>query len=291
MVKLFLSALMGLGFHCAVFAQDVIPVWQGKAPGETKDIGPEKQEPANPKDTSPVKRLSNVSTPTLTVLRPAKPNGTGVIVCPGGGHRILAWDKEGTEAGEWLNSLGITAFILKYRVPARDENFRYKAAVQDAQRAVSLIRSRAKDFGIATDRIGMLGFSAGGETAALTAIFEERLYPVSDSIDKVTAKPNFAILLYPGGLLEKDKPQLKEYVKATKNTPPMFFAHANDDKVSPLNSALLYAELKKFEIPSELHIFAKGGHGFGLRSSAYPASAWPVRCKEWMTSMGFLGKN
>ncbi|MSR31127.1 MAG: alpha/beta hydrolase [Gemmataceae bacterium] len=291
----FFTWLGGIGFFLlgsAVFAADaeIIRVWPGKAPGELGKIGPEKVEPNNPAEKNSTIRLTNVSEPTLTLFLPKKTpaNGAAVIVCPGGGHRILAWDKEGTEVAEWLASQGVTAFVLKYRVPARDESRRWLAAVQDAQRAVSLVRSRAEEWKIDPTRLGILGFSAGGETAGLTALFNEKQYDAVDAVDKTSSQPNFAVLVYPGGLTEKDQPKLQSHVRVSKDTPPMFFAHASDDRVTPLNSVLLYAELKKFEVPAELHIYAKGGHGFGLRPSSSPASTWPARCAEWMKNMGFL---
>mgnify|MGYP006276754197 FL=1 len=274
----------------SLHAGEIIKLWAGKAPNETRDFGPEKVEPPNPKDKQPVKRITNISDPSLELMSPKKPNGTAVIVCPGGGHRILAWDKEGTEIGEWLNSLGITAFILKYRVPSRNENKRYEAAVQDAQRAISIVRSKASEYKLNPQKIGIIGFSAGGETAALAALFEKRIYEARDDMDQVSQRPNFAVLVYPAYLVDKDKPLLMDYIKINKNTPSMFLAHANDDRVSPLNSSVLYSELKKAEVASELHIYSKGGHGFGLRPSEFPSSKWPVHCGEWLRSMGWIEK-
>lgn len=281
-----------IGFHSSLYGANerVINVWPTKAPGENKNIGPEKIEPSNPTDKSPTIRLSNVSSPTLTVYKPAdgKSNGTSVIICPGGGHRILAWDKEGTEVAEWLSTTGVTSFVLKYRVPARDENKRYFAAVQDAQRSVSLVRSLAKEMHLNDNSIGILGFSAGGETACLTSLFEAKIYPTLDKVDEKSSRPDFAVLIYPGGLLDKEQTKLLSHVTVNKNSPPMFFAHASDDKVSPLNSVLTYAELKKNNVPAELHIYALGGHGFGLRPSNFAASSWHKACEKWLLNMNFL---
>lgn len=291
--NLILIVVTLLFFNASSFGANelVLDVWPGKAPGENKLLGPEKIEPGNPNDKSSTIRLSNISKPTLTVFQPApgKSNGTSVIVCPGGGHRILAWDKEGTEVGEWLSKFGTTVFVLKYRVPARDENKRYEAAVQDAQRSVALVRTKAKEMKLNENAIGILGFSAGGETAGLTALFENKIYPTTDNIDDASSRPDFAVLIYPGGLLDKEQIKLQPHVKASKKSPPMFFAHASDDKVSPLNSVLTYAELKKNNIPAELHIYALGGHGFGLRPiSGHAATSWPESCIKWLSLMGFL---
>jgi len=187
---------------------ETIKLWPGKAPGETKELPPE-QDTSKPGQGlgagKPVIRLGNVSTPTLALYRPAKDKDTGaaVIVCPGGGHTILAYDLEGTEVADWLNKIGVTACVLKYRVPARDPKKRWIAAVQDAQRAVSRIRANSAEWGIDAKRIGILGFSAGGETAGLTALFDQRQYDAQDAMDKVSSRPDFAVLIYPGGFEEK----------------------------------------------------------------------------------------
>lgn len=271
-------------------------LWPGKPPGETKEFPPEADTTkADGKLIAGrrVIRLGNVSTPQITVYRPLKGADTGaaVVIAPGGGHSILAYDLEGTEVAEWLNGIGVTGVVLKYRVPTRTPNDRrWLAAVQDAQRAMSLLRSKAGEWGIDPRRIGILGFSAGGETAALTALLNERQYEAVDGADKVSSRPDFAVLVYPGGLVERGKEEqgLLAHVKVTKGTPPMFLVHAYDDRVSPLNSALLFVELKKADIPAELHIYSHGGHGYGLRQTGEPVTTWHHRCAEWMRRQGFL---
>ena len=272
---------------------ETLKLWPGKAPGETKELPPE-QNVSKPGERlvagKSVIRLANVSTPTLVIYRPAKDKDTGaaVIVCPGGGHTILAYDLEGTEVADWLNQIGVTACVLKYRVPARDPKKRWSAAVQDAQRAVSLVRAKASDWGMDAKRIGILGFSAGGETAGLTALFDERVYDAQDAIDKVSSRPDFAVLIYPAGFEEKGQAKLRDHFRVTKSTPPMFFAHAANDGVSALNSLLLATELKKVGVPAEMHLYATGGHGFGLRPQAdMPCTQWPNACVAWMQTMGF----
>lgn len=271
-----------------------IDLWPGRPPGETKELPPE-ADIAKP-DDKPVgdrriQKITNVSKPTLTFYRPAKDKDTGaaVIVCPGGGHRILAYDHEGTEVAEFLAKHGVTGIVLKYRVPARDENKRWLAAVQDAQRAVRVVRGRASEWGIDPKRIGILGFSAGGETAGLTALLHSQSqYTAVDKLDEVSARPDFAVLIYPGGFVEKGNAVLKSYVKPTKETPSMFLAHAFDDPVDPRNSMLLATELKSLNVPCELHIYATGGHGFGMRDTGHPCNRWPQRCVEWMERQGYL---
>ncbi|HKB02105.1 MAG TPA: alpha/beta hydrolase [Gemmataceae bacterium] len=283
---------------CDASAADptVLDLWPGKPPGETKDLPPETDIW---KDTDKlvgdrrIQKITNVSKPTLAVYRPEKAADTGaaVIVCPGGGHRILAYDHEGTEVAEWLAKNGVTGIVLKYRVPARDENKRWQAAVQDAQRAVRVVRDKAGDWGIDPKRIGILGFSAGGETAGLAAILHgQSQYEAVDKADKASGRPDFAALIYPGGLLERGNTKLREYVKVDKDTPPMFLAHAFDDPVDPRNSLLLATELKAVGVSCELHMYATGGHGYGMRNTGHPVNAWPQRCLEWMTKQGYVKK-
>jgi acetyl esterase/lipase len=267
----------------------VLDVWPGRVPGENGEIGEEKFQDPDPNDKKPIKRLANVTKPTLTVYRPAKEkdNGASVVICPGGGYFILAWDLEGEEVAEWLNSIGVTGILLKYRVPKRADLPRHVPPLQDAQRALSLVRSKVTEWNIDPQRIGMLGFSAGGHlTAAASTNYDKRTYEAIDDIDRLSCRPDFAVLIYPGGIVEQG--EMSPEIRVSQETPPTFFAHANDDPVSPENSALLYLALKRAGVSSELHIFASGGHGFGLRPSEHPCSAWPKRCEEWLKIRGFL---
>jgi acetyl esterase/lipase len=281
---------------CDAYAAEptILDLWPGKPPGETKELPPETdiwKDSDKLVGDRRIQKITNVSKPTLAVYRPEKATDTGaaVIVCPGGGHRILAYDHEGTEVAEWLAKNGVTGIVLKYRVPARDENKRWQAAVQDAQRAVRVARDKAGDWGIDPKRIGILGFSAGGETAGLTAILHaQSQYEALDKIDKASARPDFAALIYPGGLLERGNTKLREYVKPDKDTPPMFLAHAFDDPVDPRNSLLLATELKAVGVSCELHIYATGGHGYGMRNTGHLVNTWPQRCLEWMTKMEYV---
>jgi acetyl esterase/lipase len=256
----------------------VLDVWPGKVPGETGAIGEEKMT-----GDKGSRRVSDVSKPTLTVYRPAKEKDTGaaVIIAPGGGYRYLSWDHEGEDVATWLNSLGVTGVLLKYRVPRRTDN--PHAALQDAQRALSLMRGKAKEWGIDANRIGMLGFSAGGHLTALAATnFDKRAYEATDDVDQVSCRPDFAVIIYPGGVVDQSREKLVPDVRVSKETPPTFLAQSNDDGVGPQNSAVLYLALKRAGVSTELHIFANGGHGYGMRPNRGPSSEWPRRCEEWL---------
>jgi acetyl esterase/lipase len=289
--------LATLGMLCVPLHAAVpltLNVWPGKPPGETKELPPEADQT---KDTDKliagrrIIKLGNVSTPQITVYRPAKDKDTGasVVICPGGGFNILAYDLEGTEVAEWLNSIGVTGIVLKYRVPARDPDARWFAAVQDAQRAMSLVRSKAGEWGLDPKRIGICGFSAGGATAGMTSLLlDRRQYEPLDNVDKVSSRPDFAMLIYAGGFVDKEKTVLRDDVKVTKDAPPMFFVHAFDDGVPVQNSLLLPAELKKAGVSAEVHVYSAGGHGYGLRKTELPVATWPARAEEWMRNGGWL---
>jgi len=264
-------------------------VWPGDVPGEKGDIEPEKTLPEKSDASKKVIRLTNVSKPTLTVYKPPKEKDTGaaVVICPGGGYYILAWDLEGTEVAEWLNSIGVTGVLLKYRVPRRKDRIVHKAPLQDAQRAVSITRANAEKWGIDPDRIGILGFSAGGHLSATTSTnSDKRSYEVIDDIDAVSCRPDFAVLIYPAYLIDGEK--LKPEIRVDENTPPIFFAHAADDRISCENSIRMYLAMKQAGVNGDLHIYEGGGHGFGLRSSDQPCSTWPKSCEQWMRARGLL---
>jgi acetyl esterase/lipase len=270
----------------------VLDVWPGKPLGETADVGPEKSET---KDK--ITRISNVTVPTLTVFRPAKDKDTGaaVVIAPGGGYNLLAWDLEGTEVADWLNSIGVTGIVLKYRVPRRPDGPKEgppPQAQKDAQRAISLVRSKAADWEIDPKRIGMLGFSAGGNLTAWTSTnFDKRSYDALDDVDKVSCRPDFTVLIYPAYLTNKTGDALADNIRVSKDSPPMFLVHAEDDKgVPPEGSILMYLALKKEKVPAEMHIYPSGGHGFGLRPSDKPCSKWPQRCADWLNAQGYLKK-
>lgn len=289
----FLPLLLLIAVQAAFAAEpEAIRVWTGKPPGETADLGPEVVHPNKPGETPPVTRLTNISQPTLTVYLPPPEsrNGTSVVICPGGGFRILAWNKEGLEVAEWFNSIGVTAFVLKYRTPTSDDKSPWLAPAQDAQRAVRLVRSRATEWGLAPNRIGLLGFSAGGSAAANASIkSESKLYDETDKLDQISCRPDFVMLVYPAYLVDA-KGVLKPDLAVTKETPPMFLAHAFNDGITCENSLQLFLALKKAGVPSDLHIYSTGGHGFGLRASEHVVSTWPKLCEDWLRSRELLKK-
>jgi acetyl esterase/lipase len=279
----------------------VVELWPGKAPDETGTIGPEKviMSPKLTRKqvevTESTRLVTNVTRPTITIYRPAKAKDTGaaVLICPGGGYWNLYWQLEGEEVAAWLNSLGVTGIILKYRVPRRPDDTKGEPArrpLQDAQRAVSLIRSRAREWGIDPERIGMVGFSAGGHLAIATATsFEKRTYEPLDAIDKESCRPDFAILLYSGYLKAKDKDELSPGLHVPARTPPVFLAHGGDDIISdPAHSVVMYLALKRAGIPAELHVYAGAAHDFGVRKSDQPCSRWTESCARWLRHRGFL---
>jgi len=272
-----------------------LPLWPAEVPGEKGDIGEEK-DVSKPKDNlvggKALIRLGNVSKPTLSVYKPApdKDTGAAVIVCPGGGYNILALDLEGTEICEWLNTIGVTGVLLKYRVPARKGMERYVAALQDAQRAISVVRGRAKEWNIDPKRIGILGFSAGGHlAAAASTLYETRTYPAFDDADKESCRPDFSVLIYPAYLTAKDDlTKLAPELKVTAATPPAFIVMTQDDGLK-VETAVTYAlALKGVKVPMELHLYPTGGHGYGMRPSAHNVTHWPQRCAEWLSTQGWL---
>jgi acetyl esterase/lipase len=285
-----LSLAVALTLVAAARAADkplVLGLWPGKPPGEV----PAGEEKFGGKQGS--RNLTNVSRPTLTVYRPAPDKNTGaaVVVAPGGGYRVLAWDHEGEAVAAWLNSLGVTAALLKYRVPQAGGASRDSASfapLQDAQRAIGLVRSHAKEWGIDPKRVGMLGFSAGGHLTALAATnFDKRGYEPVDAADKESCRPDFAVLIYPGGVVNRGG-DLNPGIRVTKETPQSFFAHANNDPVTPENSVKMYLALKRAGVPAELHVYSAGGHGFGMRQGPLPANTWPKRCEQWLRAQKII---
>ncbi len=297
-MRTILKAALGCGLlgvsllgSLAADAPQTLPLWPRTPPGEKDPVG-EEHDTTTSKDGlvagKTVIRLGNVSQPTITLYRPvgSKPDGTAVIVCPGGGYHILAMDLEGTEVCEWLNSLGVTGILLKYRVPSRPGLEKHTAAFQDAQRAVGLVRSRAKQWGLDPKRLGILGFSAGGHLAALTSSqFESRSYPVQDEADATSCRPDFTILIYPAYLTVKEQhDRIAPEFSLSSNTPPAFIVMAEDDPVR-VETALFYAAaLRQVNVPFELHIYPIGGHGYGLRPTRELITTWPQRAADWMRS-------
>jgi len=291
----FLLSLLAVCAAATASAADAneIKLWPREVPGEANFKPPAPDPKAKAPKNDGTLRLSLVTEPTLTLFRaPAdKANGTAVLICPGGGYNILAFDKEGTEVAQWLNTLGVTAGVLKYRVPRRDKDTPHAAPLQDAQRGLRLLRQHAKEWGINPKAVGILGFSAGGATAGMTSIFlDQRQYAPLDDVDKVSSRPDFALLIYTAGFVDRGKTELRDDVKVTKDSPPMFFVHAFDDGVPVQNPLLFAAELKKAGVSAEVHVYSAGGHGYGLRKTELPVSTWPARAEEWLRHGGWLKK-
>jgi acetyl esterase/lipase len=268
------------------------PIWPSAAPDEPANISERKAESELGKDN--ILRIPYVDSPTLTWY-PApedKANGAFVVICPGGGYNILAWNLEGIEIAEWLNSIGVGAAILKYRVPRRDGKNPHPWPLQDVQRAIRIVRSGADHLKIDPNRIGTLGFSAGGHLVIMAGTHaNEQSYQPIDEIDKVSARPDFLIPIYPAYLGDDNQPgKLSPLVHVTKETPPTFIAITHDDADRSLYAALFYAALRQNDVMGEIHIYSKGGHGYGLRKSENPVHTWPLRCAEWLDAAGFLKK-
>jgi acetyl esterase/lipase len=298
------STLLALVLATSALAADrpvVLDLWPGKAPDEPGTIGPEtvrmspKLDRSQVEVTESTRLITNVTKPTISVYRPAKEKdtGTAMIVCPGGGYWNLYWELEGEEVAAWLNSIGVTGVVLKYRVPRRPDDVKGEPARrphQDAQRAVSLVRSKAKEWGLNPDRIGIVGFSAGGHLAIATATgFEKRAYEPVDEIDKVSCRPDFAVAAYSGYLKAKDKDELAPGLSVPKNTPPVFLVHGGTDPISdPANSVVMYQALKKAGVSAELHVYATATHDFAVRKSDRPCSEWTAACADWLRGQGLL---
>lgn len=280
---------------CAVATADEpkrIRLWEDAPPGPAAKTSGDEQDMTKPTDNlvggGRIIKLGNVSTPELHIFLPPKEiaNRGAVLVCPGGGFSILAWDLEGTEVAQWLNSLGFVAAVLKYRVPTRGYEGAevWQGPVMDAQRGLSVIRDHAQQWNVDSERVGILGFSAGGQVAARASLAKgERLYEPIDKIDQSSCGVNFAILIYPAWLAS-DSGELNEGFEVNDQSPPMFFVHAVNDRVSCMSSVALFAALKKADVPSELHIFADGGHGYGMRETELPVTRWPNLAAKWLDS-------
>lgn len=272
-----------------------LALWPGPAPDAVTPPGLEtvsNVEPAKYVAGRPWAYVRNVSTPTITVYAPQQPNtGAAVVVFPGGGYNILAIDLEGSEVCDWLASRGITAVLLKYRVPCavvgphRD----CPTALQDAQRAMSLVRSHAAEWHIDPHKIGVLGFSAGGHMVASISTHDERTYAPVDSADRESWRPDFAVALYPGHLATRRERVLNPDIRVTAQTPPTFLVQAKDDPMDPVENSIVYhAALKKAGVPTELHVFDQGRHGFGLRRTQLPITRWPELMEAWLRKIGVL---
>jgi acetyl esterase/lipase len=269
-------------------------LWPGAAPGATANL-PAEADTTTAKDGlvagKPVVRIGNVATPTLTLYTPkGKNTGAAVVVFPGGGYSILAIDLEGTEVCDWLNTAGINCVLLKYRVPHTGPYPKSAAALQDAQRALGLVRLHAAEWKIDPNRVGVLGFSAGGHlAAAISNHYEQRLYDPIDAADQLSCRPDFAVVVYPGYLALADQNFAPNPdIHPTANTPPTFLVQAEDDPVHVENAVVYFLALKNAKVPSELHVYAQGGHGYGLRRTERPITTWPQAVETWLHTIKIL---
>ena len=279
-------------------------MWPGPPPGGARTTGAETVTTTGSDELvagKPWDYVSNVSQPTLTVYSPTGKNtGAAVVVFPGGGYSILAIDLEGTEICDWLNSIGVTAVLLKYRVPNAgpawdqkcgcDRTTQSSMPLQDAQRTISLVRAHAAQWHIDPHKIGVIGFSAGGHMVATTSTrFDHRAYTPVDAADQESCRPDFAVAVYPGHLFDYKKNELWEDIHVTKDTPPTFIVQAENDNVDGVSNSLVYCEaLKNAGVPTELHLYAEGKHAFGLRRTKDPITAWPELVEKWLKTIEMI---
>lgn len=279
MKTLFCYILFLFSFALSAQTKDTLFLWPNEVPGET---GQKKEAVQTDNISGNVIRLTDVTNPSLTVFKPEKPNDSksAIIVCPGGGYGILAIDKEGYEVAEWLNSLGYTAFVLQYRVPKNQ-----KGALQDIQRAIRMVRSKASLYDLNPQKIGVMGFSAGGHLSAIASTsFQSDSYNKEDAIDKLSSRPNFAMLIYPAYLDKGNNKSVSPEFVFNKQTPPFFIFGTADDKYGN-SSLVMTTALRNNEIPVELHMLHKGGHGYGLRTGNLAAETWPKMAENWLNRM------
>ncbi|MDA0921561.1 MAG: alpha/beta hydrolase [Planctomycetota bacterium] len=282
--------VVALGSQAAdVSASESVPVWPGLAPGETShDIGI--AQPPRDGEDPPVTRLVNIRKPTIDVFLAEKPNGTAVVVLPGGGFAKVVPDKEGSEAAPWLNAHGVSVFVVRYRtneVTPKDEPA-WKRPLQDGQRAVRLLRANAAKWNIDKDKVGVLGFSAGGQVASILHTADDvAAYESLDDVDKQSCRPDFSLLIYPWNVFDSKTQQLLPQIQLSAKSPPAFIVHTHDDRSSSMGSVLIYAGLKQHNVQAELHIYGNGGHGYGMRPvKDSDIGTWPARAADWLIRRG-----
>lgn len=281
----------------------VVSLWPGNAPDEPGTIGEEyvRMSPSLGRDqvevTDSTRMVTNVTKPTITIYRPEPriDSGTSMLICPGGGYWNLYWELEGEDVARWLVSRGITGIVLKYRVPRRpgeDKTLPARRPLQDAQRAVSLVRANAEKWNLNPARIGMIGFSAGGHLVIATATeFDKRTYEPVDAVDDISCRPDFGVAAYSGYLKPKDKFELSDFLRVPEQTPPIFLVHGSDDVISPPeHSVVMYLALRKANIPAELHIYASTSHDFGIRADDRPYGRWTEACERWLVDQKLLAQ-
>ncbi len=269
-------------------------LWEGKPPGDFTVPGPETITQPKPGENPPILRITNIVEPRLEIYEPAadKKNGAAVVIVPGGGFGILASGHEGADLALWFRDRGFVAGVLQHRCPTNALPKPWEFPAQDTQRALSLVRAKAAELGVKPDRVGLFGFSAGGQVALIAATNDEqRLYPAGDEIDKTSCRPDFLMLCYPWKILaDNSLTELKPEVRITAKTPPTFIAQANDDPGSLAEgSTLAFLALRKAKVSAELHIYSTGGHGFGLIANGTQAPGdWPGRAALWLKARGLM---
>jgi acetyl esterase/lipase len=317
MKRLILVLCAAIAFGCEPALADVwppspghtqIPLWPGTPPDSKPMLGPETAGEVHKNVAGkPWTYVTHVSDSTITLYAPKERNtGAAVVVFPGGGFEVLAIDLEGTEVCDWLTAKGITCILLKYRVPSEpydskcdcrpDNLVTSTRSLEDAQRTMGLVRLHAKEWHIDPHKIGVLGFSAGGYLAAeISTKYQKRLYAPVDAADKESARPDFAVLVYPGhlatgeedGQLPMGEKGLNPNVPVTGDTPPTFLVQAENDKIDGVNQSLVYyTALQKAGVPVEMHLYANGGHAFGLRRTSDPITGWPRLVETWLHTIG-----
>ena len=276
-------------------ATELITLWPNGLPAGSVKMDAKKVEELKAKEAAdPRGHLLYVDSPTLSVYpAPAdKANGCSVVICPGGGYMLLAWQHEGVDLAKWFNSIGVTAFVLKYRVPRRTPDKFHWEPMQDVQRAIRLVRHNAEKYKVDPNRVGTLGFSAGGHLTVMSGVqFETKCYEPVDEADKVSARPDFMCPIYAAYLADgyKDnKAELGSLVTVTEKTPPTFMAVTWDDQFRGAQSALLFSRLRENKVAAELHAYSVGGHGYGIRKSDNPVSTWHHHLESWLKVSGFL---
>jgi acetyl esterase/lipase len=299
MKRLLPSALV-LGVALNIANAETIPLWPDFAPGETTK-NPGTELPMRAEDQPPISRVEKITAPTLALF-PApreKANGVGVLILPGGGFGRVVPNMEGSEAAEWLNSLGISAYVLSYRTTtgvdpgaeAAVEASPWKRPLQDSQRGIRHLRHHAKAYSLDPAKIGLLGFSAGGQVAAIHLTSETGAYEGVDAVDEESFHPNFSMLVYPWRVADEKTGQLMPQIKPSAKMPPGFLVHTDDDKSSSLGAALIYLGMKQHGVSGELHVYQNGGHGYGTRPR--PGSvigSWKERGSDWLRVRGLAAE-
>ena len=284
MIRIVVLSLMYLQVSASAFENQPLLVWPDLAPGETsRNIGD--KMPDRPQDKPTITRVEKVRLPTMVRYPAEKPNGTAILVLPGGGFARVVPNLEGSETAPWLNGLGITVFVLNYRtneVTPKDEPA-WKRPLQDAQRALRVIRNGAEEWKIDVDRVGVLGFSAGGQVASILHTAEGKpAYDSFDDVDKLNCSPDFSMLVYPWRVL-KNETDLLDEIRPSKTSPPAFIVHTHDDRSSSVGAVMIYAGLRQAGVPAELHVYENGGHGYGTRPRPNSEiGTWPDRATPWL---------